>query len=417
MTIKILHTSDLHLDSPLRSIALRDEDLQERVSTASRRTLERMVGFCIEEGITALLISGDLYDSAERSVKTAAFFVNQMERLNEKNIRVFYIKGNHDAENPITGEIPLPDNVHVFGGNGGKENIEGTDIWIHGVSFRGRHVSKSLLPRFHDPEPSAINIAMLHTSLAGSPDHDEYAPCSVLELKARGFDYWALGHIHKRQIYDTDPWIVMPGIPQGRNIGETGPKSATLLTIAKGAIRTGEIPTSIIEFRRSHCRIDGIEDDQALRKTLNLHLEEEFRATRSEYAILRIKLSGATHLAWQIRRDRDYWQETLEQIASETGRLWIEKIELDLDAPEKPAGASDPVVELHELMKQIAAEDGFFKAAQLEIEQILSLLPRERRMALAPDDEDQDALLRSRIDEAILTMSSRMRRTARDGET
>ena len=173
MPIKILHTADLHLDSPLSSLALRNEHLQARVIIASRKSLEKMVDFCVAEGVTALLIAGDLYDRAERSAKTAAYLTIQMERLRAASVRVFYIKGNHDAENPITGEIDLPANVHVFDGRGGKVQIA-PDVWVHGVSFRDKHAPESLVSKFGAPEPGAVNIAMLHTSLTGSAGHDPY---------------------------------------------------------------------------------------------------------------------------------------------------------------------------------------------------------------------------------------------------
>ena len=417
MAIKILHTADLHLDSPLQTLALRNVELQTRVRTASRKALERMVTYCIEEGVAALLISGDLYDRAERSVKTAVFLTIQMERLNEKGILVFYIKGNHDAENPITGEIPLPGNVHVFGGRGGKKQVPETDIWIHGVSFRDRQAPESLVPKLQSPEPTAINIAMLHTSLTGASGHDDYAPCALADLTSAGFDYWALGHIHKRQVYSQAPWVVMPGIPQGRHIGEAGPKSATLLNIENGAIHIKEVRTSTIEFRGSNCDVNNIVDERDLRQAMTRLLDEEMGATTSDYAILRVSLSGTTPLAWQIRRDRDYWQSLFEASAAETGRVWIEKLDLDLVTPTADGGVTGPVGELQDMMTRIATEEGFLTAARLEIEQMMSLLPHDRRAALVPSEEAQNEVLRRIADDAILTMTSQMRGAAREEET
>ena len=149
--MKILHTADIHLNSPLRSLALRDSALRERVRTASRTALSGIVDIAVAEDVAALLIAGDLFDGAERSARTAAFLTAQLERLRERGIRVFYIKGNHDAENPLTGELSLPDNVHVFDGRGGKVQLA-EDVWIHGVSFASRHAPESLLPKF--PAPS-----------------------------------------------------------------------------------------------------------------------------------------------------------------------------------------------------------------------------------------------------------------------
>lgn len=406
MGLKILHTADLHLDSPLATLALRDEALRVRVQTASRRALERMVDFCLTEDVAALLIAGDLYDRAERSAKTAAYLTQQMDRLRAADIRVFYIKGNHDAENPITGEIALPANVHVFDGRGGKVQLA-PEVWIHGVSFRDRHAPDSLLPRFGVPEPGSVNIAMLHSSLTGASGHDLYAPCSVNDLNAMGFDYWALGHVHKRQVHGTAPWVVMPGNPQGRDIGEAGAKSATLLTIEAGLITIAEVPTSAVEFRHSAVSLAGLTHDDAVRDALRAHLAAEAAAT-AEAAVLRLALTGATARAWTLRRDRDAWAESLQQMARDTGRLWIEKLDFAV-TPLASIAASDAVAEVQDLMARIALEDGFRDAARQELEQMLALLPAQHRADLAPDPATQAALLDRIAGDAVIAMAARMR--------
>lgn len=413
MTLKILHTADLHLDAPLSSLALRDEELQTRVLTASRSALEKMVNFCIAEGVAALLIAGDLFDRAERSAKTAAYLTLQMERLQKSGVRVFYIKGNHDAENPITGEIDLPACVHVFDGRGGKIQLS-PDVWIHGVSFRDKHAPESLLSKFGAPEPGAINIAMLHTSLTGTVGHDLYAPCAVADLVKAGFDYWALGHIHKRQVHAKVPWVVMPGNPQGRDIGEAGAKSATLLTIDRGEIAIDEVPTSSVEFRESVLSLAGLDDDDVIRDALRAHLAAE-AATVSDYVILRLKLNGATSRAWQLRRDRDTWAEILKQMCEDNGRIWIEKLTFDITTPTASPNPVDAVAEVQQIMMQIATEEGFRNAARLELEQMLSLLPQARRTALAPDAARQAALLDHLTDDAVIAMAAAMRGANMDG--
>ncbi len=407
MTIKILHTADLHLDSPLASLALRDEALQARVLTASRRALEKMVDFCIAEGVAALLISGDLYDRAERSAKTAAYLSFQMDRLRQAGVRVFYIKGNHDAENPISGEIDLPGNVHVFDGRGGRVQLT-PDVWVHGVSFRDRHAPESLVGKFGAPEPGAVNIAMLHTSLTGATGHDPYAPCAVADLTATGFDYWALGHIHKRQVHASAPWVVMPGNPQGRDIGEAGAKSATLLTISNGLISIAEVPTSTVEFRESRVSLAGLDDDDAVRAALRSHVQAE-AATVADSAILRLTLTGATPRAWQLRRDRDIWAEALKHLCEDTGCLWIEKLTLDVTTPAAAASPNDAVAEVQALMARIASEEGFRALARQELEQLLALLPQPRRAALAPNPAAQAALLDRLTRDAALAMTAAMR--------
>lgn len=388
--IRILHTADVHLDSPLRSLALRDPELRDRVRTSTRTALTRIVDTALAEEVAALLIAGDLFDGVERSARTAAFLTLQLERLRERGIQAFYIKGNHDAENPLTGELTLPDNVHVFDGRGGKVQLA-EDVWIHGVSFANRHAPESLLPKFPAPVEGAVNIAMLHTSLAGAEGHDPYAPCTVGELTAAGFDYWALGHVHRRQVHAEAPWIVMPGTPQGRDMGEPGPKSATLLTIDK-AIEIEEVPTSAVEFLHIQVDVADTDSDDALRDALRRTVRDTARNLVSESAVVRLELTGSTRRRWQVLRDQDVWKETAAQYARETGTLWLDKVVFDLsDTAEPGHSATD---ELAGIMKTIREEPGFSETCRAEIEGILQELAPQRRAVLLPDEAAMDQLAR-----------------------
>jgi DNA repair exonuclease SbcCD nuclease subunit len=411
--VKLIHTADLHLDSPLRSLALRDERLGSEVRTATRAALSRMVDVALEEGVRALLIAGDLFDGQVRSARTAAFLIGEFERLRAAGVDVFYIKGNHDVENPAAGAFDLPANVHVFDGRGGSVHLEGTDIRIHGVSFRERHAPESLLPRFGPPVPDAVNIGMLHTSLAGAPGHDSYAPCSVADLARHGFDYWALGHVHARAVHSEAPWVVMPGMPQGRDIGEPGPKSATLLTVADGRIAIDEVRTSAVEFRRSACDVSEAADDDAVRARLRAHLAAEAADIRSDAAILRLALVGATPRAWALRRDGDLWREIAEGLAEETGRLWIERLDLEARLPDGSGAAGGPVGELEELMAEIRGETGFREEARAEVEKAVAQLPPERRRALAGDADALSALAEELAEGGAAALIARMRGAGR----
>lgn len=391
--IKILHTADIHLDSPLKSLAFRDETLRKTVQTATRTAFTRIIDTALAENVSALMIAGDLFDGAERSAKTAAFLISELDRLSAANIPVFYIKGNHDAENPITGELKLPENVHIFDGRGGKVQLGQHDIWIHGVSFSGRQASESLLPKFHAPVAGAVNIAMLHTSLSGDKAHDVYAPCTLAELKALGFDYWALGHIHKRQIYSQSPWIVMPGIPQGRDIGEAAAKSATLLHIDSSNIEIEEVFTSVAEFIDRQIDISDCETDDAIRVKLRKILSEMAHNIQSDAGIVRLTMSGTTARKWQIHRDQELWTETIAELARETGRLWLEKLQFSLKSSGELSGASSTAVdELAQIMADIQKEQGFQAELHAQIEAILTELPVHRRINLMPDEEAAHAL-------------------------
>jgi exonuclease SbcD len=411
MTLRILHTADLHLDSPLRSLALKDPDLAARVRVASRAALERIVAICLEQEVAALLIAGDLYDGQERSAKTAAYFASAMDRLAEAGIEVFYIKGNHDAINPISGEIALPGNVHVFGPKGGCVQLGKEQVFIHGVSFSGKHAPESLLPQFGAPVDGAVNIAMLHTSLAGAAGHDPYAPCSVAELGAMGFDYWALGHVHKRQVHSEAPWIVMPGMPQGRDIGEAGPKSASLIEIEGGAVTARPVATSIAQFSDVTWDVSACETEDALRRDLRRVLEAEAEAAEETASadvaqILRLRMTGASALAWQIRRDLDIWEETAREFARDLGDVWIEKLRCDVTEVQAavPAGQS-ALQEVQALMGDILTEPDF----QAEARRVLEALPADSRRMMMPDEAAQEALLKELTRDAALWMTAQLR--------
>lgn len=406
--MKILHTADIHLDSPLKSLALRDESLRTKVRSATRTALTRLVDSAIDLEVAALLISGDLYDGAERSAKSAAFLSGQMERLRSAGIPVFYIKGNHDAENPITGEVALPENVHVFGARGGKVQIAQSGVWIHGVSFSGKHAPDSLLPKFGAPVPDAINIAMLHTSLSGAAGHDPYAPCTLNELRDLGFDYWALGHVHKRQVHSQSPWVVMPGIPQGRDIGEAGPQSASLIEVGEGGLTVSPLPTSVVEFSSLSVRVDGCVSDDSVRDQIRRHLTDFARELTSDSAILRVALCGATARHWQILRDADAWTQTIQDMALETGTLWVEKVAFDI-APASDAPDNSATGELQAIMEAIRQEEAFAASLEAEVASMINDLPPSLRAALLPSEAQAKALAQDLTEQGAAHILARMK--------
>jgi exonuclease SbcD len=101
MPFRFVHAADIHLDSPLRSLALRDPALGELIGNATRRAFVAIVDLCLEEKVDALLIAGDLYDGDQTSMKTARFLSDQIRRLDQAGVRTFMIRGNHDALSKI----------------------------------------------------------------------------------------------------------------------------------------------------------------------------------------------------------------------------------------------------------------------------------------------------------------------------
>ncbi len=365
MSFRFVHTADVHLDSPLRTLALREPALADLIGGATRRAFVSIVDLCLAEKVDALLIAGDLYDGDQTSMKTARFLADQLRRLHEAEIPTFIIRGNHDAESRITRELTLPETVKVFSGRADAVTIGAgaLDVAIHGVSFAQKHAPESLLPKFRDPAPGAVNIGMLHTSLGGSPAHDRYAPCTSADLHGTGFAYWALGHVHQRSVDQGRATIVMPGNPQGRDINEAGPRSASLVTIDDSrGISVEERLTSVAEFRRVGVDLSGAEDWRAALKRIEAALEAERGAVESEHLVARLTISGATPLAWRLRSDADTLEEEARRISADLGRTWLDKIELRCSEPRaETAPSADPVAELRLLMETEVAQSKAFR--------------------------------------------------------
>lgn len=393
MAFRFVHTADVHLDSPLISLALRDPDVADVISNATRQTFVNTVDLCLEEEVDAFLIAGDLYDGDLRSIKTAAFLTEELRRLTAAGICVFIIKGNHDAESKITKHLLWPEGVHVFSGRGEAVTIEDKNTVVHGISFAQPHAPESLLLKYKARVEGAINVGLLHTSLAGSVVHDVYSPCSVQELVDQRYDYWALGHIHKREVHAEGPGaIVMPGIPQGRHINESGPKSVTLVEIADdGRVSIEERFTSVAQFERLSVNVSGLEDWADLVETLESTFGAAIGQAEGRALIVRLALEGASILALRLRRDRDVLLEETRAAARRAGSVFLEKLEIAAEAPsiETKSAALDPVRELRKLIDDGGPVDHAALRAEADAmrREVQLYLPPELRDRFGADDE------------------------------
>lgn len=393
MAYRFVHAADIHLDSPLRSLALRDAKLADVIGNATRGAFVRIIDLCLEEQVDALLIAGDLYDGEQTSMKTARFLAEQFRRLDAAGISVFIVRGNHDAMSKITKELVLPDSVKVFTGRAEAVEINRTPgctpIMIHGLSFAQPHAPDSLLGRYKPAIEGAVNIGMLHTSLGGAPGHDLYSPCTVADLTATGFRYWALGHVHKRSVVEGACAIVMPGMPQGRDINEAGPKSATLVTIGDDrSVHIEERITSIAQFERVRVDANGIEDWRELASRMSRALERKRSEVNSDHLVARVRIEGITPLAWRIRRDMDLLKAEADDRASVIGACWVEKLEIVCRPAERREEPSeDPLFELRRAIEEdILTSDAFQNELVGMAEEIRAQLPPESRDAFGADE-------------------------------
>lgn len=393
MAYRFLHTADIHLDSPLKTLALRNPELSELIGLATRRAFVRIIDLCLEEQVDALVLAGDLYDGDQTSMKTARFLAEQLHRLHVADIRAFIIRGNHDALSKITAELVMPDSVKVFGGHAEAVTVDRGPghfaVAIHGLSFAKPHAPQSLLRHYALPIPDAVNIGIMHTSLGGSEKHDLYAPCSVADLQQSGFRYWALGHIHKRTIVeDASSVIVMPGMPQGRDINEDGPKSVSLVTVNDDrSVIVEERNTSIAQFERLLIDVSGASDWKELISQVSTRLEHLRSTVAADHLVARIQLEGINPLAWRIRRDLDLIRTEMETRGAMIGNVWIDKVQTSCAERgdiERSAGA---LAELKSIIADDVLRSPAYQQQLVSIaEELRGQLPAELRDIFGTDE-------------------------------
>lgn len=413
MAFRFLHTADIHLDSPLRSLAMRNPELAEIVGDASWQAFIAIVDLCLAERVDALVIAGDLYDGDQTSMKTARFLGTQMGRLHEAGVKVLKIRGNHDALSRISKQLLFPDTVTIFGGRPAEVLLASTglDVVFHGLSFSQSKAPESLLPKYAPPKDGAVNIGIMHTSLAGAPGHDVYAPCNVADLHGHGFDYWALGHIHSRTVHAGARTVVMPGMPQGRDINEAGEKSVTLVTVRDDrSIEIEERATSIAQFERATIDIGEAVEWADIVRSVRSAMEQRRAAVEAPHLILRIALTGSSPLAWQAIRDRDLLLTEAEQAGTQTGSVWVEKLDLAV-TPESEVDddGADPVHELLETMHFSARSEAFRAEARAIIDRMINELPAEARDFAGRDEASASEFLDRAIAEGADLVAARLK--------
>jgi len=328
---KFLHAADIHLDSPLSGLTRYEGVPVDDVRMATRRALNNLVDYAIAEVVSFVVIAGDLFDGAWDDFSTGLFFCGAMGRLGAAGIPAYLAYGNHDADSLQTKRLPLPDNVRVFSHRAAETFIDaGSGAALHGQSYKSRDPGGDLSAGYPAAAPGRFNIGVLHTALEGGrPPHAAYSPCTVADLASKGYDYWALGHVHNREIVSASPYIVFPGNLQGRNIRECGPKGAYLITVEHGAMVSAEFkPFDTVRWSRVAVDVTGCADrGEVERKTKEALLEVIQREADGRPLIARVTLTGETELHGALSERLATFREEVRALATGiSDDVWIEKV-------------------------------------------------------------------------------------------
>ncbi|WP_394121644.1 exonuclease SbcCD subunit D [Planococcus donghaensis] len=276
-SIRFIHTADLHLGSPFVGMKGLRKEQWKKLKDSTLDAFDRLIQHALKTKPDFILIVGDIYDGEDRSIRAQARFQQGMQQLAEQKIPVIISYGNHDHLSGNWTRFNLPENVHAFDDSVSQFKLQtaGGPVVLTGFSYGKRHVSESMVEHYPQATPDSYQIGMLHGSLEGDATHAVYAPFRKEQLLSKQYDYWALGHIHKRQELHREPSIIYPGNIQGRHRKESGVKGFYDVTLSKRDTVLEFIPTSVVQFDEVAIPVRGI-----------LHMNELIDACRQELSLL-----------------------------------------------------------------------------------------------------------------------------------
>lgn len=382
-TLRFIHTADLHLDSPFEGLkASAPTHVRETLLKATFRAYERIIDLCIAERVDALLVAGDVYDGADRSLPARLTFLDGLKRLDAAGIRSFVCHGNHDPLDGWQGGLTLPAGCHQFG-----PQVEAAPIdpshpgrgTVYGVSYPRQAVRENLASQFRREPGSGPAIGLLHCNVGGNTEHEPYAPCTVEDLVRAGMDYWALGHVHTRQVLrEQAPVIVYPGNPQGRHPAERGTRGVYLVELDDGPARLDFRPVDVVRWETVAVAVGAIAGEQALLDAIHAAVEAVQAGADGRDLMYRLVLSGRGELNETVRRTS--WATGLQdrlndEFGAERPFAWCSRVAIETHAAldlEALREAGDFTAEVIDVVERAESDEALQQALTEALAELFS---------------------------------------------
>jgi len=409
--VKIVHAADLHIDSPMVGVEKYPGVPVERLRSATRDAFRNLVTFTIDERAELLLLAGDLFDDNWRDYATGLYFLSELSRLRDGGTQVVLIKGNHDAQSHVTRHLQLPAHVKELATKKPETLVlHDLGVAVHGQGYAQREVTQDLAAAYPAPVSGLFNIALLHTSLDGREGHAPYAPTNVTRLAAKGYDYWALGHVHAREVVSQEPWIVFPGNLQGRSVRETGAKGASLITVTGGAVTdVTHVPLDVVRWNVIELDATEAPDDEATLGLFARALEEHGRALDGRLGVARVIIRANQQLLGRLLADEERFVSELRNLANTSSSdAWaVERVKLTRASTRAANDAADlgPLFTGgtgggNAVAKPL--DPALLERAREKLRGLIARMPKESRDALPLDD---DTTLTALLAEAEATVT------------
>ncbi|MFW6114286.1 MAG: metallophosphoesterase family protein [bacterium] len=408
---KFIHAADIHLDSPLKGLEQYEGAPVQEIRGAARRALANLVDLAIEQRVAFVLIAGDIYDGDWRDYNTGLFFVRQAARLRDVGIPLYVVSGNHDAANRMTRSLRMPDNVTLFADETPETAVvPDFDVAIHGQSYATAAVLEDLSEAYPNSKSGLVNIGLLHTCATGREGHDRYAPCSVEGLKLKGYDYWALGHVHVREVLCEDPYIAFSGNIQGRLIRETGPKGCLLVTVADDRSLKPEFRAlDVLRWESALVDVSGAEDPDEVLDRVASKIEELHGQGAGRPLAVRVELHGPTRAHRELLAQTHHWTNEIRSLAIDVGKgeVWIEKVKLRTTEPVQRTDAANlpdgAIGELTSLFEQARSAPDKLDELEFDFADVVRKLPAELKHIACPSDPEWIQAVLSEAESLLLS--------------
>ena len=421
---RVLHAADVHLDSPLRKLTHYEHAPVQRIRGASRRALADLVTLAIDREVDLVVIAGDLYDGDWDDHNTGLYFVGEAAKLTSAGIPLVVIRGNHDAANVMTSSLPLPQNpdgsqILLDAHSVETRTFERIGISVHGQSFATEAVTENLSLAYPPPRSGTANIGLLHTSLTGAEDHDRYCPTTPNILTDKGYDYWALGHIHTRADHAIDggPPLVFPGNLQGRSVRECGERGCVLIDIDDAnRCRHHFEPLGDIQWHRVKLDASEWSHPEDLFDAYRAEIRAQTDALRGTLWITRVEVFGQTNLHSLLHRRFEQLENGLRSIAVAAGGgdVWMEDLRLKTSLPAFKRqdvladGGEGPLAVLRDVIEQFSADGQPDARLRDDLKPLRKKLPPELVAQDGPLPSDDDPQWREVIDAAAASLMDRI---------
>ncbi len=389
-----LHAADLHLGSPLAGLSGRNVELAERFVAAGRDAFISLIDHAIETKAAFLLVAGDVFDGEWSDLSIGLFFARELARLERAGIPFAFVRGNHDAQSVVRKNVTLPSSVLEFPSNKAHtHHLTELRVALHGRSFPERTVPDDFVRSYPEPVEGWFNIGLLHTSIDGHPNHATYAPCSINDLKAKNYNYWALGHVHDFIEVSKDPAIVYPGNLQGRSIKECGSKGAVAIDVVDGnvsAIR--HLSFDKARFAHVELEIESAETEGDIFDMVTAALRPHVEAGERRPIAVRITLRGQSELHDALNGDAERLEAELQAAAHRVHEdVWLERVRVRTTRPGADVAPKMGNLSAGPLLQNLDQDPAFRRRCLEVIAEIKTKLPA----GMSDDDDltDLDQLL------------------------